>query len=278
MNGLKGVKGPGFLSDRGIVRCHLYNAAGNRILWIDGGTSDGEIDFDLLKIDGGRLAQRCQFGQEMAAVIYHASQGRHALFWNPDGSREDLCGNAVRCLPHFLSNGSGPIADVTVRTPGGTYIGRRLDADRGSVIIPARTIRISPKEANGDVVVDVGTRHRIRQVDREWPEEVVLEAMASSRGPGPVNFDLVRQMGPFHFRARIFERGVGETFSCGTGAAAIVAALGTFDADAEDLEPSHLVQFASGEQLTVNYRRSLDAFEVSGRVELLLETSIPANS
>ena len=261
------------------MQCQLYNAAGNRILWIDGGESPfepgGEVDVDRVKMTGRRLVERYRFGQEMTAVLFRTFRGRFALFWNPDGSEEDLCGNAIRCAAHFASSDAEPINDLQLFTPRGSYVARRLNSENGSVIIPARTIRMGAAQANGDRMVDTGSPHCICMVHEEWPAQAVKHAMARSRGFDAVNFDLVRRLGPFHFRVRIFERGVGETFSCGTGATAIVAALGTFDGDGErDTEPDHLVEFASGEQLTVTYRRNLDAFEVAGRVELLLATTI----
>jgi diaminopimelate epimerase len=142
-------------------------------------------------------------------------------------------------------------------------------------VIPASTIRIEPRQPNGDVAVNTGSPHSLRIVEHEWPQKVVKEAIARSRGTDPVNFDLVRIVNPFHFRARVFERGVGETFSCGTGAAAIVAALGTFDSSPGR---PHQVEFASGEQLTVTHHRSPDAFEVGGRVELLMAASVTTES
>ena len=257
------------------MRCHIYNAAGNRILWIDGGSVRFESGFEELKRAGSNLARQCQCAQEMTAILYRTASGSRAVFWNPDGTEEELCGNAIRCLPHFISDGADLIDDICIETSRGIYVGRRLDENHGSVVIPAFTIRIQPKQSNGDSLVNTGSPHCIRVVEHEWPKKVVKEAIARSRGADPVNFDLVRVVNPFHFRARVFERGVGETFSCGTGAAAIVAALGTFD---RSPGKPHLVEFASGEQLTVTHHPSPDAFEVGGRVELLMAASVAIES
>jgi diaminopimelate epimerase len=250
--------------------CHLYDAAGNKILWLDGGDSNGQTHFDQLRVTGRELLQRFDFGQEMTAILYGSPQRPRALFWNRDGTTENMCGNAIRCAAHFISNESDRIDRVSIETPHGHYLSRKLDANHGSVMIPAHTVRILQKMKNGDIIVDAGTPHRIRVLDREWPNDVIKEAIASSNGPEPINFNLVRQTSPFHFRVRIFERGVGETASCGTGAAAIVAALGK---SGNKTHP-HIVQFASGEQLTVTYNEPLESFEIGGRVKLLMASSI----
>jgi len=256
-------------------KCHLYDAAGNKILWVDGGDADDEVGFDQLKVTGRNLLRQCHFGQEMMAVIFGSSGHWRALFWNPDGTEERLCGNAIRCAAHFISKQSGSIDKVSIETPHGIYFSRNLDGNHGSVIMPAEAIRIAAEKINGDLLVDVGTPHRIRVIEKEWPDDGIRDAIACSGGSNPVNFDLVRKVGPFHFRARIFERGVGETRSCGTGAAAIVAALGELDAGLSDSEHPRLVEFASGEQLNVTYNRLLDSIEISGRMELLIASSIP---
>jgi diaminopimelate epimerase len=211
----------------------------------------------------------------MTAVLFRSPGCLRALFWNPDGTEESICGNAIRCAAHFISRDSAPIDNVAIETPHGTYLGRKLAADRGSVAIPAHTIRIRTEKIDGDLLVNIGTPHRIRVVAEEWPDDGVKDAVACSESSEPVNFNLVRKVGPFHFRARIFERGVGETLSCGTGAAAIVSALADLGANSVDGEHPYLVEFASGEQLTVTYNQSLDQIEISGSVELLVASSIP---
>jgi diaminopimelate epimerase len=258
-----------------VPACHLYDAAGNKILWLDGGYSDGEVPFDKLKVIGRRLARRCAFAQDMTAVLFRSPDCLRALFWNPDGTEETICGNAIRCAPHFLSKDSAPIDSVAIETPSGTYLGRKLGSGGGSIAMPAAAIRIQTKKIDGDLLLNVGTPHRIRLVDHEWPDDGVKDAVACSESAEPVNFNLVHKIAPFHFRVRTFERGAGETFSCGTAAAAIVAALGDFSANAASPQHPYLIEFASGEKLTAAYKPSLDLFEISGRVELLVASSIP---
>jgi diaminopimelate epimerase len=253
------------------MRCRLYDAAGNRILWLDSRGGSESLEYDELKELGFELSRQFQVGQDLTAVLFGSPEAQLALFWNPDGSYEMICGNAIRCLAHFVSEDSSAPAAVAVQTEHGKYLSRKVDANHGSVVVASRTVRVGDPRADGDRFVDVGTPHRIRVVEREWPEEDVAAAMFYSTGAAPVNFSLVRRAGPRHYRARIFERGVGETSSCGTASVAIVAALEKSAAHAAWPRSSQHVEFASGEQLTVSYDSSQESYEIGGRVALLQE-------
>ncbi len=256
------------------MKCQLYDAAGNRILWLDARDDDYKPEYGQLKNKGFELSQRFRLGQDLTAVLFGSRDAKLALFWNSDGSYEVMCGNAIRCLAHFTCEGSIPRNLVSVETPWASYISRKVDANYGCVVIPGRAVRVVTHEQNGDLFVDVGTPHRIRLVRQEWLDADVVDAMAYSNGPNPVNFNLVRRVAPFHYRVRTFERGVGETCSCGTAATSIVAALRDNAACLGASPPSHQVEFASGERLIVTYDASLESYEIGGRIALLQELSI----
>ena len=251
------------------MKCHLYSAAGNRILWLEA----LEADYDHLKASGFGLSRPYQLGQEMTAILGGSEHARYALFWNPDGTYEMVCGNAIRCLAHFICEGSASADVVSVRTPRTNYLSRKIDASYGSFVIPGRAIRVETQGLGGDILVEVGTPHRIRLVDHEWPDDDLLDAQCFSTATNPVNFNLVHRVARYRYRVRTFERGVGETSSCGTAAVSIVAALEARDAVA--MEPhSSRIEFASGETLTVDYDVALEAYEVGGHVALLQDLSV----
>jgi diaminopimelate epimerase len=254
------------------IRGRLYDAAGNRILWLDSRGANGRREEDAryprLRIAGYELSQRFNVGQDLTAVLFSSPRTLRALFWNRDGSYEMTCGNAIRCLAHFIGEDASQPKAVSVETPCATYVSRKLDAYHGCAIVSGGTVRVVAAHLDADLLVDVGTPHRIRLVDCEWPEHDLADAIAHSNAPEPTNFSLVRQVAPFRYRVRIFERGVGETSSCGTAAVSIVAALGS-PSGTSMTRTSHLVDFASGESLTVVYDPSLQCYEVGGRVTLL---------
>lgn len=254
------------------MKCHLYDAAGNHVLWLDAREHGFETDFEQQRKIGAKLSEQFHLGQEITAVLFRSDRSARACFWNPDGSFEAICGNAIRCLAHFMGN--DPIAREVfcVETPCASYLSRKLGAHFGSVIIPGSAVRVKTVSDSGDIAVDIGTPHRIRLVETEWLERDVADAKLYSEGSYPVNFDLVRKVSPHHFKVRVFERGVGETLSCGTAAASIVAALQPETSCLERPE-NYRVEFASGEELLVCHDRINASYEIGGRVSLIRDLS-----
>ena len=61
-----------------------------------------------------------------------------------------------------------------------------------------------------------------------------------------MNLEFVRQLGPQHIAMRVFERGVGETHSCGTGTVAAAAASRVHDQDLTPLPVTYRVETLGG--------------------------------
>ena len=61
-----------------------------------------------------------------------------------------------------------------------------------------------------------------------------------------MNLEFVRQLGPQHIAMRVYERGVGETQSCGTGTVAAAAATRVHDQDLTPLPVTYRVDVPGG--------------------------------
>ena len=163
---------------------------------------------------------------------------------NADGSVSEMCGNGVRVFVRYLLEAglaSGP--DVPVATRGGVRLAHVEDDGTIAVDMGPATLR-----GDGVATVQVGDRqwpalglevpnpHAVALVDDLDDAGPLLEApLAGPDGTWPdgVNVEFVRIEEPGHLTMRVFERGVGETRSCGTGAcAAVVAARRHLGADA----------------------------------------------
>ena len=99
-----------------------------------------------------------------------------------------------------------------------------------------------------------------------------------STGASPVNATFVVKTDRA-LQARVFERGVGETRSCGTGA--IAAAIAAAHANGEWRRTSRrdLIEFVSSECLEVVSDSNSDKISVSGRCELIhLDTFVADES
>jgi diaminopimelate epimerase len=156
--------------------------------------------------------------------------------WNPDGSQAENCGNGIRMVArHLQAEGRMP-ADGRILTGGGPVTVRPAGGDRvevrmGRARFPAGEVRELLRVGGDDVQVaevSMGNPHAI--VEHPAPADVVRSLgpaiETAARFPERTNVEFVRAEGPSEITMRVWERGVGETLACGTGAcAAAVAAV-----------------------------------------------------
>ncbi len=158
------------------------------------------------------------------------------IVWNPDGSNSENCGNGIRMVTrHLLAHGDLPDGGAII-TGGGPVTVRNLDDDRvevrmGRAVFPDGEGR-EELAVNGDRIefafVTTGNPHAI--IEHADPASVVQtlgpQIEVAPRFPDRTNVEFVRMDGPSELTMRVWERGVGETMACGTGAcAAAVAAV-----------------------------------------------------
>ena len=146
---------------------------------------------------------------------------------NADGSEAETSGNGLRCLALALVEAGlveGPRLNVlTGAGPRSAVVGRdgQVSVDMG----PARLSPAPPEAAGND---GVEPARRAALVDVGNPHLVVLDdgghdVAALGRRHPQWNVELVRADGD-NLDMLVWERGVGETAACGTGACAAAAA------------------------------------------------------
>src|SRR5674476_983459 len=162
---------------------------------------------------------------------------------NADGSAAEMCGNGSRVFAAYLRREGLETADeFAIATRAGVKL-VRFDGDLIAVNLGSwRIVDLDGARANGfDAMVkvqghdpmpglslDLGNPHVVVAL----PDSADLASLNLREGPGVnpaaphgTNVEFVRPIGAGHIAMRVYERGVGETRSCGTGAAA--AALAT---------------------------------------------------
>jgi diaminopimelate epimerase len=158
---------------------------------------------------------------------------------NADGSHAEMCGNGIRLFLHALIaegllDRSACTDGVLVGTRGGPRrVGAAADGGYWVDMGPAREFGRRTAELDGrtfaGLAVSMGNPHLAALTDVDVATLDLAREPGFDAGlfPDGVNVELVNVVEPgAHIRLRVFERGVGETRSCGTGAcAAAYAAL-----------------------------------------------------
>lgn len=167
---------------------------------------------------------------------------RYRIF-NADGGEVEQCGNGARCFARFVHDqGLTGKNEIVVETAGGILqlivetdgqitvdMGRpRLEPAEIPFIAAHRSarypIRVDARELQIGVV-SMGNPHAVLQVDNV--DTALVETLGPllehhERFPKRVNVGFIEVLTRDHIRLRVFERGVGETLACGTGACAAV--------------------------------------------------------
>lgn len=177
------------------------------------------------------------------------ADGRMRMF-NADGSEGKMCGNGIRCVGKFLYEVKGIAKDVlTVETASGIKTLRMhakdskvfsvtVDMGKAELYPPLIPARFGGDSAIGKKLnvggkeylvtcVSMGNPHCVTFV--EDPYALDLEKI----GPGfekhevfpeQVNTEFIKVLGRGELEMRVWERGSGETWACGTGACAAAVA------------------------------------------------------
>lgn len=149
---------------------------------------------------------------------------------NADGSRPEMCGNGLRCAVLALAEERRcQRGEFRVETDAGLLFCRFEDAGDHALIettLGAATL--------GDELLHAGRAFRRVSVGNPhavWfgplPSSAEIDAVGAAlnlRVPGGVNVEFCEPLEDGRLRLVVYERGVGRTLACGTGAAATAAA------------------------------------------------------
>lgn len=156
-------------------------------------------------------------------------------YWNADGTTAEMCGNGARLFARFLVDEGwqepGTFDFVTRGGPRTATVGPTGDVGIGMGPVrvgPGSVARAGGREWAG-LAVDVGNPHLACLLGPD-DDLAALDLSTAPRFdpalfPHGTNVEFVRVDGPDRISMRVFERGVGETQSCGTGTVAAAAAL-----------------------------------------------------
>jgi diaminopimelate epimerase len=195
-----------------------------------------------------RLAdRRTGIGFDQALVLSPPERPGTDVYYrifNADGSEVEQCGNGARCIARLVASRAAVRDRALVMDSPGGRVNARLRADglvSVAMGVPDFDPRSLPFEAEREAAtyridlpsgpvefgaVSIGNPHAVIRVRsaQAAPVDTVGPAMENHpRFPRRVNVGFLEVVARDHVRLRVFERGVGETQACGTGACAAVA-------------------------------------------------------
>ena len=222
--------------------------------------------------------------------------------WNADGSPSGQCGNGARCIAAWLvRDGAAPAqGDFAIDSPATTH--RVAHDGAGGFVIDMGTPRFAPVDiplagflqAQDDYVVQLAHGERIEHlrfgavsmgnphalfevadVDAADAARIGPALQRHAAFPQSVNVGFAQVLSPGHIRLRVFERGVGETLACGSGACAAVAVLvarGRLDGDRE------VAVDLPGGRLRIRYDRAAQTIFMGGPAAFVFEATMQEGS
>lgn len=218
---------------------------GNDFVVIDAVRQPVTLSTDQIKFLADR---RFGVGCDQVLLVESAKQSevdfRYRIF-NADGGEVEQCGNGVRCFAVFVRQKGLTDKDaIRVATSSGIVepriqVNGEVSVNMGIPVLAPNaipfeakqqaslyTLRIDGRETEISAV-SMGNPHAVLQVediDTAPVRELGPLIESHPRFPQRVNAGFMQVDGSRHIRLRVFERGVGETLACGTGACAAVVA------------------------------------------------------
>lgn len=138
--------------------------------------------------------------------------------FNSDGSEVGQCGNGARCLAKFIhDNKLSDKKKLVVKTTTSTLIlTLQPDGDVSVNMGVPKDFRPIQTLAYSGLQLSLGNPHAVFKVDN------IKDSGLNNLGLDSVNIGFMKVIDKSHIKLRVFERGVGETQACGSGACAAV--------------------------------------------------------
>ena len=216
-----------------------YQGLGNDFVVIDRRESGVDVDAALSR----RLCDR-HFGigaDGVLAILPEAGTAGRMVVHNADGSVAEMCGNGLRCVVKHLAETSGQKPQLLHVATGAGVLGCEIEWGEGGV--ERVTVAMGPARLEAPILPHGGPfvrqpieGHLGTAVSMGNPHLVLLDVPppeAGRLGPGlehhpwfpqRTNVEFVQPRAAGGLEVTVWERGVGLTLACGTGACAAVVA------------------------------------------------------
>jgi diaminopimelate epimerase len=214
----------------------------------------------------------------------------HMRIWNADGGEVGICGNAARCVAWLLmrasKRGQAQLETATglleaFSAPDGTVTvdmgAPRLEWTDIPLASPMNTLELDLRVESargGPSCVSMGNPHVVffvANVDTAPVESLGPWLERHQRFPEGANVGFAQIVSRDRIRLRVWERGVGVTRACGTGACAAVVA-----AHRRGLADRRAIVETEGGELIIDWRESDSHVMMNGPVEVEFTGRLPS--
>lgn len=215
-----------------------------------------------------RVVRSARLPEGAAALVEDPDAEWFMDYRNADGSAAEMCGNGVRVFAKYLLDTGLATLEAGSTLPVGTRAGVRdvtrsetgfqVDLGRWRTVAGEPTVRARGIDvARPGLGIDVGNPHvvvALASEDELSSLDLTVQPIMEPLPEHGANVEFVVPLEPLvrdgigHVRMRVFERGVGETLSCGTGVAATALAVREW---AGEGAPSHWRVDVPGGRLAV---------------------------
>ena len=272
------------------------HSLGNHFMVIDGVTRPFEADRERIAAWGN---PHTGIGFDQLLVIAPPTEPEADFsyqIFNADGSEAQQCGNGTRCVAFLVKHlGLSPRETLAWQSPAGTIITEAVSANQFATTmtvpvlepaaIPFDPSRASPGELAGTyglesaagqfelMPVSMGNPHGELFTDslRDLDVQTVGAALTDHPAfPERANIGFCEVVDRQFMRLRVFERGVGETQACGSGACAAVVAARLQERVDERVKVS-----LPGGKLRIAWCGQEDTVKMAGPATLVFEGNIP---
>ncbi|HEX7464409.1 MAG TPA: diaminopimelate epimerase [Actinomycetota bacterium] len=269
-----------------------YHGTGNDFVMLEDLADERPLTADLVR---ALCDRRFGVGADGAIRVTGAGAGDFFMdYWNADGSVAEMCGNGIRCLGKLVfERGHTRKSELEIDTRAGAKhlslhvdggVVRSVAVDMGPPafarkLIPMlgpgdETFLLEPFEAGGRTfkasAVSMGNPHLVLFTEED-PDRIDLQTIGpfvERHGlfPERTNVELVA-VDDLGLTVRVWERGVGETLACGTGACAALVSAN----EAGLVPPRANVRFPGG---VLDVERREDGVLLTGPAERVFEATL----
>ena len=184
-------------------------------------------------------------GCDQLITINNNSSNDHDVcikIYNPDGDKAEACGNGTRCVAKLLFDEKNS-TDLKIKSDAGILIAKKIDSQNISVNLgklsnnwqdiplakEINTLNV-PVKIDGfslGVAVNIGNPHIVffgSNIDNIDLTSIGPKIENNKLFPNKINVEIIEILNENKIKMRVWERGVGITLACGSGACAAVYA------------------------------------------------------